>query len=85
MVWMEGKGPLYAAEGVSVSSSVAHGFERTQLLKAQNAREKHPPDTWTLEILANKVRVPDVETTYWCHVHELPEKLRKKHHVIQVT
>ncbi|KAL0275472.1 UNVERIFIED_CONTAM: hypothetical protein PYX00_003309 [Menopon gallinae] len=83
VVWMEGKGPLFAVEGVNVSSSVSNGFERTQLLKAQNTQVKHPEDTWTLEVLANKVRVPDVETTYWCHVHELPESLKNKHHVIQ--
>ncbi|KAK6620702.1 hypothetical protein RUM43_010997 [Polyplax serrata] len=83
IVWARGEGPLFKLEGVNISSAQQSGFERTQLLKNINAKESHPSDTWTLEILAHNVKVPGVETTYWCHVHELPRDLIKKHHIIQ--
>ena len=36
-----------------------------------------------VELLNDKVSVPNVETTYWCRTHRLPEELEDKHHVIQ--
>lgn len=75
---------MFRLEGVNIYSAMISGFERAQLLKNINSYENHPSDTWTLEILTSKVKVPGTETTYWCHVHKLPEKLIKKHHIIQV-
>lgn len=84
MVWAEGKGPLYRLDGVNVLVGGCSGFQRTQLLKNQHAHEVHPPDTWELEVLADRVNVPAIETLYWCHVHKLPSLLYVKHHIVQV-
>ncbi|CAB0007638.1 unnamed protein product, partial [Nesidiocoris tenuis] len=43
----------------------------------------HPPSTWTFTPTVKNVRVPDSDTTYWCHTVRLPDRLKQKHHVIQ--
>lgn len=58
---------------------------RVQLLKNTQANAELPPQVQHLNILADKVKVPGVETTYWCHVQRLPEELIQKHHVVQVN
>lgn len=57
---------------------------RVTLLKNLNANSLLPTHTTTLDILTEKVEVPDEETTYWCHVHKLPAQFSSKHHVYQV-
>lgn len=83
ITWAEGEGPLYRLDGVNITSAKQTGFERTQLLKYEYEPEIHPPDTWKLEIHVDKVKVPNQETTYWCHVFELPKTLSVKQHIIQ--
>lgn len=54
-------------------------MSRTELLKfGKHINNKFPADTWKYELLADQVRVPDVETTYWCRVQRLPHILSKK-------
>lgn len=55
---------------------------RVQLLKNMADDTILPDDVQVLEIRA-KNAVPIGETTYWCHVHKLPDELMKKHHVLQ--
>ncbi|KAF4520141.1 hypothetical protein B566_EDAN008959 [Ephemera danica] len=84
VVWGVGQGPLYRISGLNISSATYSGMQRTQLLKAEFPPSSQPEDTVPLEFTADRVRVPNVETTYWCHVHLLPDELRaNKHHVIQ--
>lgn len=57
---------------------------RVQLLKNNAVNVNLSPETITMDILADKVKVPADETTYWCHVHKLPDEYSSKHHVVQV-
>lgn len=76
---------MYKIQGVNISSSNENkGMVRVQLLKNTQIVEDLPKDAIPLNILADKVHVPGDETTYWCHVHKLPEELTEKHHVLRV-
>lgn len=57
---------------------------RVQLLKNTAANSELPKEAEVLNIVADKVHVPADETTYWCHVHKLPDEFQDKHHVVQV-
>lgn len=57
---------------------------RVQLLKNTNANAELPNYVNILDIITNKVKVPAVETTYWCQVFKLPEEYKQKHHIYQV-
>ncbi|XP_071450350.1 dopamine beta-hydroxylase [Hetaerina americana] len=93
VVWSTGVGPLFRVPGVDVvGQAEANGMVRVQLLKTLGPRPLRAEDvpatpseahTWSLEVRADKVKVPSGETTYWCHVHRLPDQLRDKHHVVQ--
>lgn len=86
LVWARGKGPVYQISGLNINTSLPHdrGMTRVQLLKNTMDNVVFPRDVSKLDILAHEVKVPKDETTYWCHVHRLPEELKKKHHVVQV-
>lgn len=58
---------------------------RVQLLKNTGVSTVLSSDTTTLDVLADTVHVPAEDTTYWCHVHKLPDEFKKKHHVVQVN
>lgn len=57
---------------------------RVHLLKNTNIENDLPPHVKKLDILADKVKVPSEETTYWCHVIKLPTEYSVKHHIYQV-
>lgn len=57
---------------------------RVQLLKNTNFETTLPDYVKSLDIVTNDVKVPDEETTYWCHVFKLPDEFKKKHHIYQV-
>lgn len=58
---------------------------RVNLLKNLQANNKLPSHVKPLDLLADKVKVPAEETTYWCRVFKLPnEFLKQKHHIYQV-
>lgn len=77
---------MYQISGLNINTSSSHdrGMTRVQLLKNVQPNPALPPNVQELNILADKVKVPNVETTYWCHVHRLPKELKDKHHVVQV-
>nr|XP_018907091.1 PREDICTED: tyramine beta-hydroxylase [Bemisia tabaci] len=82
IVWVKGSSPLFKLEGLNVAEAEKSGMQRTQLLKNINADPDLDAGSWPVKILNSQVKVPDVETTYWCTLHKLPEELREKHHII---
>lgn len=68
---------------ISTESHKDWGMTRVQLLKNVAEDVTFPENVKHLDVRAKNVNVPNVETTYWCHVHRLPEELEKKHHVLQ--
>ena len=64
--------------GLQVGDAKASGMSRTELLRVDHPKPKFPPDSWQYEVTADKVQVPNVETTYWCRVQKLPSTLKRK-------
>uniref|UniRef100_W5M446 Dopamine beta-hydroxylase n=1 Tax=Lepisosteus oculatus TaxID=7918 RepID=W5M446_LEPOC len=58
------------------------GVQRVQLLRPDIPAPRLPPDVRTLEVLAPSVSIPSQETTYWCHIYELPAHMPKNHIVM---
>ncbi|CAH1968308.1 unnamed protein product [Acanthoscelides obtectus] len=84
IVWSRGKHKLYQLNGLNVSSSTQDiGMVRVHLLKNTHVEAALPKYVRNLDIVTNKVKVPNVETTYWCHVFKLPDEFSKKHHIYQ--
>ncbi|XP_025419900.1 dopamine beta-hydroxylase-like [Sipha flava] len=83
LVWMMGGGPLFAVDGLLVSQARAKGMQRVQLLKAERPQVKLPDKVSEVDVLADKVKVPAEETTYWCHVMKIPLDLSSKHHIVR--
>lgn len=81
-MYAHGKGPLRRFDGLRLSD-FNHGFQRVQLLRNLESLPKLPSETRGIEILNDQVEVPNVETTYWCKLHLLPEEMEEKHHIIQ--
>ena len=85
VVWARSADPLYKPTGLNISSpGEDKGMVRVQLLKNTNVEASLPGYVQSKDILAEGVKVPADETTYWCHVHKLDEEFRKKHHVYRV-
>ncbi|KAF5286084.1 hypothetical protein FQA39_LY16430 [Lamprigera yunnana] len=84
IVWSKGNHRLYQLNGLNISTTNEdNGMVRVQLLKNTHMNTKSPLNSKTVEILTTKVRVPAVDTTYWCKVHKLPNEYYNKHHVVQ--
>ncbi|CAH0546080.1 unnamed protein product [Brassicogethes aeneus] len=85
VVWSRGKRPLYRVDGLNVSSEKSGdtGMVRVHLLKNPEVNANLPEHVKPLNILADKVKVPNEETTYWCRVIKLPDEYKKKHHIYQ--
>lgn len=83
LVWLKGLGPLSSLAGLRISDAEASGMSRAELVRVLHKKPRFPPDAWKLEIVADRVKVPNKETTYWCRVHKLPDVLLQKHHVLQ--
>ncbi|XP_060535970.1 tyramine beta-hydroxylase [Cylas formicarius] len=85
IVWSRGQHRLYQAKGVNVSVSGREhfGMVRVHLLKNTETDDKLPPYVQVLDLLVDKVKVPAVETTYWCKVFKLPREYGQKHHIYQ--
>ncbi|XP_066588301.1 dopamine beta-hydroxylase-like [Prorops nasuta] len=83
IVWLKGRGPLSSLAGLRVSDAETSGMARTELPRVARKKPKFPTNAWQLELLAQKVAVPNKETTYWCRVQKLPSTLHQKHHVLQ--
>lgn len=87
VIWSRGKEHLVSPKGLNVTVSTRddHGMVRVNLLKNLQANNKLPNHVKPLDLLAEKVKVPAEETTYWCRVFKLPnEFLKQKHHIYQV-
>ena len=59
------------------------GLQRVQLIKSQLPDPELPEDAWKFTMHVDNVKVPAVETTYWCKVKKLPA-MKNKHHIIRV-
>ncbi|KAK4873371.1 hypothetical protein RN001_015400 [Aquatica leii] len=82
IVWTRGHNRLYKASGLNVSTADT-GMVRVQLLKNTHVNTELPDTYKIVEVTADKVQVPSSDTTYWCHVHKLPNEYYNKHHIIQ--
>ncbi|XP_078618333.1 DBH-like monooxygenase protein 1 homolog [Branchiostoma floridae x Branchiostoma japonicum] len=74
-------------EESGVSGPTYHGTNRgaraTLLLNRKLTETPTTGNTYSFDLLMNNVSVPDhQDTTYWCHVFEMPN-LTTKHHVIK--
>lgn len=78
VVWLKGNGPLSSLAGLQVKDAKASGMSRTEMLRVHHPKPLFPSDAWKHEVTADRVQVPNVETTYWCKVHKLPSALRTK-------
>lgn len=78
MVWLKGHGPLSSLAGLRVSDAKNAGMSRTELMRVSHIKPKFPNDAWHYEVLVERVKVPDKETTYWCKVQKLPPVLSAK-------
>lgn len=85
IVWNRGKETLYKVNGLNISSLPEDsGMTRVQLLKNTNFDITLLDYVNTLDIVTKDVKIPEDETTYWCHVFKLPDEYKKKHHIYQV-
>lgn len=74
--------PFQSLEAINVSS-LQTGLQRVQLLKPNISIPALPSDVRTMEVRAPDVLVPGRETTYWCHITELPDGF-PRHHIVMV-
>ncbi|XP_069922771.1 dopamine beta-hydroxylase [Oryctolagus cuniculus] len=72
--------PFRSPEAIN-TSGLQGGLQRVQLLKPEVPEPALPPDTRTLEVRAPDVLIPGQETTYWCHIAELPQGFGR-HHIV---
>ncbi|XP_017887322.1 tyramine beta-hydroxylase [Ceratina calcarata] len=83
LVWLKGLGPLSSLAGLQISDADASGMSRTELIRVVHKKPAFPSNAWQLEVMADRVKVPNKETTYWCRVQKLPPVLAQKHHILQ--
>lgn len=74
--------PFRSLEAIN-TSGLQTGLQRVQLLKPDISVPALPLDVRTMEIRAQDALIPDKETTYWCHVTELPAGF-SRHHIVMV-
>ncbi|XP_040488103.1 dopamine beta-hydroxylase [Ursus maritimus] len=72
--------PFRSLEAIN-TSGLQTGLQRVQLLKPDISVPALPLDVRTMEIRAQDALIPDKETTYWCHVTELPAGF-SRHHIV---
>ncbi|RWS27720.1 Dopamine beta-hydroxylase-like protein [Leptotrombidium deliense] len=82
IVYAIGSGTLNHIYGLRLNK-YNHGFQRVHLLKTLTPEVTFPDDTRVLDIVHDKVHVPNTDTTYWCKLHLLPAELVRKQHIIQ--
>ncbi|KAF7263997.1 hypothetical protein GWI33_000785 [Rhynchophorus ferrugineus] len=85
VVWSRGFEMVPSIRGLNISTETRenHGMNRVTLLKNLDANTELPRYVTTLDLSTDKVRVPPIETTYWCRVFKLPKEFHKKHHIYQ--
>ncbi|XP_030623764.1 dopamine beta-hydroxylase [Chanos chanos] len=73
--------PIHSVQQLNLS--LLHpGVQRVLLLQPDTPPPPLPRDVRTMEILAPSVTIPTQETTYWCHIYELPPDMPKNHIVM---
>ncbi|KAH7642017.1 dopamine beta-hydroxylase-like protein [Dermatophagoides farinae] len=87
IVYATGRGPLIRPEGLHLIDH-QHGFQRAQLLKPPLSHSITKTDVadeqvQTLDFLVDNVTIPNVETTYWCTLVNLPETFKQRLHIVQ--
>ncbi|KAJ8401960.1 hypothetical protein AAFF_G00375410 [Aldrovandia affinis] len=73
--------PLSSLEQLNLSL-IHSGVQRVLLLRPDTPSHLMPKDVRTLEVLAPSVTIPKQETTYWCHIYQLPRDMPKNHIVM---
>ncbi|EHH56997.1 hypothetical protein EGM_06549 [Macaca fascicularis] len=73
--------PFRSLEAIN-SSGLRTGLQRVQLLKPNITFPATPSDTYTMDIHAPDIQIPNQVTTYWCYIHELPEGF-PRHHIVK--
>ncbi|ELU08648.1 hypothetical protein CAPTEDRAFT_141249 [Capitella teleta] len=81
VIFFTKEGPTKTLKGLDISA-VTLGLQRAQLIKSQLPDPVFPDDTFKFTMNVENVEIPNVETTYWCHIRKLPE-MREKHHIIK--
>ncbi|CAD7091391.1 unnamed protein product [Hermetia illucens] len=85
ILWARGKDELeFENDELPLPEPSKHdwGMHMVQLLRADKIQIPEK-DLKAIEIVLDKVAVPNKETTYWCHVQKLEEFLKNKHHIVQ--
>lgn len=70
--------PFQSLEAIN-TSGLHTGLQWVQLLKPEVPTPAMPEDVQTMDIRAPDVLIPDNETTYWCHITELPLHFPRRH------
>lgn len=73
--------PLSSLEQLNLSQ-IHMGVQRVLMLRPDTPSPSLPPDVQTLDVRAPNVIIPNQETTYWCFIQKLPEKMPKNHIVM---
>ncbi|XP_011846927.1 PREDICTED: dopamine beta-hydroxylase isoform X2 [Mandrillus leucophaeus] len=73
--------PFRSLEAINISG-LRTGLQRVQLLKPNITFPATPSDTYTMDIHAPDIQIPNQVTTYWCYIHELPEGF-PRHHIVK--
>ncbi|KAG7477279.1 hypothetical protein MATL_G00092850, partial [Megalops atlanticus] len=73
--------PLTSLQQLNLSL-IHSGVQRVLLLRPDITSPPLPKDVRTLEVLAPAVTIPEQETTYWCHIYQLPPDMPKSHIVM---
>ena len=60
-----------------------HGFQRVQLLKILKPTPLPPDHLKIVDIVNDKVEIPEQVTTYWCKLIKLPDDAKEKQHIIR--
>ncbi|XP_016144316.1 dopamine beta-hydroxylase-like [Sinocyclocheilus grahami] len=73
--------PILSLHELNISR-LQPGIQRVLLLRPDAPSPALPRDVRTLEVLAPDVIIPTQETTYWCHIYQLPPNMPKNHIVM---
>uniref|UniRef100_A0A8B9GQH1 Dopamine beta-hydroxylase n=1 Tax=Astyanax mexicanus TaxID=7994 RepID=A0A8B9GQH1_ASTMX len=73
--------PIRSLQQLNVSR-LHTGVQRILLLRPDTPAPSLPADVQSIEVLAPGITIPSQETTYWCHIYQLPPNMPKNHIVM---
>uniref|UniRef100_W5KGQ8 Dopamine beta-hydroxylase n=1 Tax=Astyanax mexicanus TaxID=7994 RepID=W5KGQ8_ASTMX len=73
--------PIRSLQQLNVSR-LHTGVQRILLLRPDTPAPSLPADVQSIEVLAPGITIPSQETTYWCHIYQLPANMPKNHIVM---